>query len=270
MLAGSVLVFAAVYAAGITRLWRTAGWGCGIRPIQVAGLGAGVLALLAAFSPILHEWTERWQFAHMIQHELLMVVAAPLLAVGGPLVALLWALPAAARQPLVVAARYTRLPALVTLVASPASAFFLYGLALWFWHVPALYNAAFRNESIHLIQHLCFFGTSVLFWWSLAHGRQGRAGYGAAAVYVFATAVHGGLLGALLTVAPRVWYAPYLVPQADGWLSPLEDQQMAGLLMWVPASVAFAAGGLMLFAGWLAHADRLSRLPARPPAAPRS
>ena len=88
---------------------------------------------------------------------------------------------------------------------------------------------------------------------------DGRRGYGAAVVYVFATAVHGGLLGALLTVSPRVWYAPYLVASSVAACTPLEDQQLAGLLMWVPAGLVFAAGGLFLFAAWLRQSERRSR-----------
>src|SRR2546423_644330 len=76
------------------------------------------------------------------------------------------------------------------------------------------------------VQHFCFFGPAALFWWGIAHGRYGRAGYGAAVVYVFATAVHGGVLGALLTFSPHVWYSPYLIPRG-GTLTPLEDQQLA-------------------------------------------
>ena len=94
--------------------------------------------------------------------------------------------------------------------------FVLYGLALWVWHVPALYDYAVEHEAVHVIQHLCFFGTATLFWWGITHGRQGRAGYGAAVVYVFVTAVHGGVLGALLTVSPHVWYTPYLVTRETG------------------------------------------------------
>ena len=108
---------------------------------------------------------------------------------------------------------------------------------------------------MHVVQHLCFFGTAALFWWGIVHGRQGRLGYGAAVVYLFVTAVHGGVLGALLTVSPRVWYAPYLAHHPAG-LTPLEDQQLAGLLMWIPAGLAFAAGALFLFAAWLRQSDR--------------
>jgi hypothetical protein len=109
------------------------------------------------------------------------------------------------------------------------------------------------------VQHISFFGTAALFWWGIAHGRYGRIAYGAAVVYVFATAVHSGVLGALLTFSPRVWYAPYLTSHASG-LTPLEDQQLAGLLMWVPAGLIFAMGGLGFFAAWLRESDRRTRL----------
>ena len=133
---------------------------------------------------------------------------------------------------------------------------------MWIWHIPALYDAALAHEGVHVVQHLCFFSTAALFWWGIAHGRHGRTGYGAAVVYVFATAIHGGLLGALMTVSPHVWYAPYLT-QPSARLTPLEDQQLAGLLMWVPASLVFVAGALVLFAAWLRQSDRLSRFPSR-------
>ena len=144
-----------------------------------------------------------------------------------------------------------------------ALAFILYGLALWIWHIPALYDAALEHEVVHVVQHLCFFGTAALFWWGIVHGRQGRLGYGAAVVYLFVTAVHGGVLGALLTVSPRVWYVPYLVQHPAG-LTPLEDQQLAGLLMWIPPVLAFAAGALFLFAAWLRQSDRVSRFQSGP------
>jgi cytochrome c oxidase assembly factor CtaG len=125
------------------------------------------------------------------------------------------------------------------------------------WHVPALYDYALRHEAVHAVQLLCFFATATLFWWGIMHGRHGRLGYGAAVVYLFATAVHGGVLGALLTVSPRVWYAPYVAHHPVG-LTPLEDQQLAGLLMWIPAGFGFVAGALVLFAAWLRQSDRRS------------
>jgi cytochrome c oxidase assembly factor CtaG len=198
----------------------------------------------------------------MVQHELLMVIAAPLFALSVPMVAMLWAVPSSRRLRIVDVVRRTPLRNAWTVITSPACVFFLYALALWVWHIPALYDYALEHEAVHVVQHLCFFGTAALFWWGIAHGRRGRVGYGAAVVYVFATTVHGGLLGALLTVAPRVWYSAYVVNHPPG-LTPLEDQQLAGLVMWVPASLCFVAGGLALFAAWLRHSDRGSRFQSR-------
>jgi putative membrane protein len=263
MLASSVVLAMGLYAVGVTRLWRSAGYGRGVRPFEALAFTGGCVALVIALSPPLDEWSERWLAAHMVQHELLMVVAAPLIAVGAPLVGMLWAMPLRLRHAIVGMVQHTPLPTLWQTMTAPAVAFMTYGLALWIWHMPALYDAALEHEAVHAVQHLCFFGTAALFWWGIVHGRQGRLGYGAAVVYLFVSAVHGGVLGALLTVSPRVWYAPYLAHHPAG-LTPLEDQQFAGLLMWIPAGLAFVAGALFLFAGWLRQSDRVSRFPSRP------
>jgi putative membrane protein len=263
MRAGSLVVLLGVYAAGVLRLWRNAGYGRGIRRFEAVAFGSGWLALVIALSPPLDEWSERWLVGHMVQHELLMVVAAPLVALGAPLLALIWAMPSPICRRVVASVHRRPLTTAWRAITSPAAVFVLYALALWVWHVPALYDYALEHEGMHVVQHLCFFGTAALFWWGIAHGRHGRAGYGAAVLYVFATAVHGGVLGALLTFSPHVWYPPYSVHHPSG-LTPVEDQQLAGLLMWVPASLAFVAGGLVLFAAWLRQSDRQSRFRSAP------
>jgi cytochrome c oxidase assembly factor CtaG len=267
MLVSSLLVVFGVYAAGVLRVWRSAGYGRGVRLIEVLAFVSGWLALATALSPPLDEWSEQWLAAHMVQHELLMIVAAPLIAVGAPIVGLLRAMPSQLRSRVVAAVHRRFVTAVWSMLTSPPSAFCLYGVALWIWHLPALYDYALEHEAVHVAQHLCFFGTATLFWWGIAHGRHGRLGYGAAVVYVFATAVHGGLLGALLTISPRVWYAPYVAHHPPG-LTPLQDQQLAGLLMWVPASLTFVAAGLFLFAAWLRHSDRLTRFKSEPMLSP--
>ena len=269
MLASSLALAIALYGAGIMRLWRKAGYGRGVRPLEALAFAVGWLALVAALSPPLDEWSEQWLAAHMVQHELLMIVAAPLMAMGAPVIGILWAMPSKVRHAVLDAVQATPLPFVARRITAPAAAFLLYGFALWIWHVPALYDAALEHEAVHIVQHLCFFGTAAVFWWGIVHGRQGRMGYGAAVVYLFVTAAHGEALGALLTVSPRVWYAPYLLHHAAG-LTPLEDQQLAGLLMWVPAGVAFAAGALFLFAGWLRQSDRMSRFKSTPALRPGS
>jgi cytochrome c2 len=108
-----------------------------------------------------------------------------------------------------------------------------------------------------------------LFWWAMVHGRYGRGGYGLGVLYVFLTAVHSSALGALLTVSPSVWYGEY-GRQAAAWqLDALADQQLAGLLMWIPAGVIFIVFGLALVAAWLGEAERRVRFGATDRAARR-
>ncbi|HEX3529969.1 MAG TPA: cytochrome c oxidase assembly protein [Thermoanaerobaculia bacterium] len=246
----------ALYATGLIRLWRRAGVGQGIRRWQAFCFAAGWLALIAALLSPVDALGGILFSAHMVQHELLILVAAPLLVLGRPLAPFLWALPGSARE---TAGRWSQSPAFAAgwrLLTAPFTVFILHGLALWIWHLPSLYQATLDNELIHALQHLSFFLSSVLFGWSLLHGRFGRLGYGAAVLYVFLTSLHSGLLGALLTFAPRLWYPIYAARTSRWGLSPLEDQQLAGLIMWIPAGVLFIVLGLGLFAAWLGEAER--------------
>ena len=203
--------------------------------------------------------------AHMIQHELLMVIAAPLIAISSPMVAALWSMPSSGRRRIVEALSGGALSRVWARLTSPMSAFMLYAIALWIWHLPALFDAALEHEPIHLIEHACFFGTATLFWWGIAHGRYGRVGYGAAVVLSLCDGRAQQHMGALLTFAPHVLYAPYQLRHPAGPAA-LEDQQLAGLLI-DPAGVTFIAGGLILFAAWLRESDRHTRYSPVIPAA---
>jgi len=251
----SLAIVLGCYVAGLARAWRSAGFGRGITVVQASAFLCGWLAVAVALSPPMDEWSDTWIVAHMLQHELLMVVAAPLTALGAPLIALVWAMPARVRRPVLASIRTRPIPAAWEALTAPLAVFVLHAVALWVWHLPSLYDYALEHEGVHVLQHLCFFGTAALFWWGIAHGRYGRIGHGAAVLYVFATAIHGGALGALLTFSPRVWYTPYLA-RHSGALTRLEDQQLAGLLMWVPGGLVFVAAGLALFAAWLRESDR--------------
>jgi cytochrome c oxidase assembly factor CtaG len=246
----------ALYAAGICRLWRRAGMGQGIRRWQAGCFAAGWLALIVALISPVDALGGILFSAHMAQHELLILVAAPLMVLGRPLAPILWALPRDVREE---AGRVARSPAFAAAwrrLTAPLTVFLLHGLALWLWHLPSLYQAALDNDFIHALQHLSFFLSAALFWWTLIHGRFGRLGYGAAVLYVFATSMHSGILGALLTFAPRLWDPAYQLRTSRWGLSPLEDQQLAGLIMWIPAGVLFILLGLGLFAAWMGEAER--------------
>jgi cytochrome c oxidase assembly factor CtaG len=132
----------------------------------------------------------------------------------------------------------------------------LHGVAIWVWHFPRLYDVAVENEAVHALQHAMFIGTSLLLWWGLLFGRYGRAGYGAAVFYLFATAVHTGILGAMLTFAGVPLYHAYTAPAALRGTDPLADQQVAGLVMWVPAGLVLTLAGLAFFAAWLSASAR--------------
>ncbi|HEX9942408.1 MAG TPA: cytochrome c oxidase assembly protein [Thermoanaerobaculia bacterium] len=245
-----------LYARGVARLWRRAGVDQGIRRWEVACFAAGWLALVVALVSPLDALGDILFSAHMVQHEVLILIAAPLLVLGRPLAPLLWALSPDGRE---TAGRWVQAPAFAAawrFLTAPLAVWVIHGLALWIWHLPGLYQATLDDDFVHALQHLSFFGSAALFWWSLIHGRFGRLGYGAAVLYVFTTSMHSGVLGALLTFAPRLWYPIYEARTSQWGLSALEDQQLAGLIMWVPAGVVFILLGLALFAAWLGEAER--------------
>jgi len=182
----------------------------------------------------------------MIEHELLMVVAAPLLVLARPGGAMMWALPARWRGPIGGIGRTRWFSATWRFLTDPLVATVLHAVALWAWHMPALYNAVLTDGFAHWLQHLSFFITALLFWWSLLQGRARARGYGAAVFYLFATALHTALLGVLLTVSKGLWYPGQGAFAASFGLTPLEDQQFAGLVMWVPAGLVYAGVALAL------------------------
>jgi putative membrane protein len=257
---GVVAVVANLYAMGAVRLWQRGGPSGPIRLPQIAAYGSGLLVVLAALVSPLDALSEELFSAHMSQHELLMLVAAPLVVMGKPLLAFLWALPRRPREAIGSWVARSGVRACWRAVTAPVPAFCAHGLVLWVWHAPALFEAALASEAVHAVQHLSFFVTSALFSWSLLHGRYGRAGYGAGAALVFATATHTGVLGALIASASRTWYPTYAAHPAAG---ALQDQQLAGIIMWIPGGALLTAAALALFSAWLGEADRRART-ARP------
>jgi putative membrane protein len=247
---------ACLYARGLMRLWRTPGGRRAVRPWQVVAFVVGWSSLVIALVSPLDVLSDVLFSAHMTQHELLMVIAAPLMVLGRPLVVMLWAFRARERQRLT---GWTRTPAVVRMwhgATGPVTVWVLHALALWVWHVPVLYEAAVRNDAVHIVQHVSFFGTAALFWWAIVHGRYGRIGYGVAVLFVFTTALHSGALGALFTFGSQVIYPLYADRTSTFGVSPLDDQQLAGLIMWIPFSLTFLIVGLALFAAWLGESDR--------------
>lgn len=230
-------ISAALYAIGARHM----------RARNTVAFFAGIFTLFIALISPLDHLSEEFFSAHMVQHELLIIIAAPLLVLGRPLIAFLWAVPAkwrpkaghlAATPPVAKSWHFLTGPFVTTIV---------HAVALWIWHLPSWYEATLRNDVIHALQHSSFLFTAALFWWALIHGRYGRMGYGAAVVYVFVTAAHTGALGALIALSPNIIYPTY---------RSIEDQQLAGIIMWIPAGVMMTTVAVALFAAWLGEAER--------------
>jgi putative membrane protein len=196
-------------------------------------------------------WAERSFAAHMVQHELMMVVAAPLLVLARPLEAWAWALPNGARRAFAALARCTSVRSAWRALTAPVGAWCFHALALWVWHLPNLFGAALASPALHVLQHTCFFASALAFWWAV-FGRAARAPDAMSLACLFTTMLHTSALGALLALAPRAYYAETLQPALFG-LTPLEDQQLGGLVMWVPASLAYVGAGLAIVHAWLAR-----------------
>jgi putative membrane protein len=217
---------------------------------------AGWLALVVALVSPLDRLGAALFSAHMTQHEVLMLIAAPLLVLGRPAAPFLLALPAHWRRALTAVWKKELARRGWRFLVSPFIAWLIHAAVLWIWHAPALFRATLESESVHVAQHLSFLVSALLFCEALIHGRERRLGYGAAVVYVFTTAAHTSALGALLTFSPTLWYSAYQETTAAWGLTPMEDQQLGGLIMWVPAGVVYIVAGLSLFALWLRESER--------------
>jgi cytochrome c oxidase assembly factor CtaG len=214
----------------------------------------GVTIAAAAVLPPFHEWSEQLFSMHMVQHELLMTVAAPLIVIGRPLVVALWMMPRAWRLPVARVARRPVVRRLSGFITSPIIAWLVHGLAIWLWHVPVLFEAAVRNDAIHAAQHVSFLATGIVFWWAVLHPAR-RSERGLSILLLFTTAVHTGVLGALMTFARSPWYSDYATQSATWGLSPLADQQLAGMIMWIPGSIGYLVAALFTIRRWLAESE---------------
>jgi cytochrome c oxidase assembly factor CtaG len=263
----ALAVAALLYARASALLRRRSANGRRARAVQSLGFWAGWALLVVALVSPLHRLGGATFAAHMVQHELLVALAAPLLVLARPAPALLWALPAGWRRPVGRATRGPTTRAAWAALTHPLVAFLLQAAALWSWHLPGPYQATLRSELAHALQHASFLLAASLFWWSVLHP-PGRRGGGAALGSLFGTTIHTGALGALLALAERPWYPDYGRTAWAWGLTPLEDQQLAGLVMWIPACLAYIVAALWIARGFLVEPAPRGRAPA--PALARS
>ncbi len=240
-LAASCLLF----VCGVWRLFRELGRllpGFGLRQILCFASGA-ITLVLALLSP-LEALSTTLLSAHMVQHILLIAVAPPLLVLGKPEVAWLWALPAHWRRGMARHGPLRSMLGILSPCAKPVPAALIHMTFLWIWHAPMLFDAAVASDRLHWLEHVLFFGTALLFWRAVIRAHSGREAAAAALIACFITLLQSGLLSALLSFARE---ALYHAPDTMDWgLTALEDQQLAGAIMSLPMCAIYLATGLIM------------------------
>lgn len=256
----------ALYLLGWRRLRREGNARRVLGFVRIAAFFAGLATLLFALESPLDGLADQLFSAHMTQHLLLLTVAPPLLVWGRPMFVWLWAFPLQRRRR--IGRWWNDTPVLHAghaFLMRPLIVWLLASAALWFWHVPGPYGWALADARVHVLEHLSFLLTALAFWTLVLqpYGRQ-RGEQGVALILVATYALHNGLLGALLVFAAQPYYAAYAT--AHYGLTPLEDQQLAGLIMWVPAGMLQLVTLAWLFASWLNAAPdgRRARAADRP------
>lgn len=248
-------VTALLYRRGLGRLWAGGGRGRAVstRRAWSAAAGLGVIAL-AILSP-LDAAAEALFAAHMVQHLLLVLIAAPLLLAGRADTVVTRGLPLAWRRAVarVVAPRARRLGAVGAVLAAA-----LYTVIVLAWHVPALYDLAVDTPVVHGLEHVTMLLAALLFWAVVGVGRVRPTGAGPAAAFVVGLAMGG--LAALLSFASGPWFAAHLDTTAAWGLTPLADQQMAGGIMWVPGGIVYLLVSALGIVRWIRDDETTARL----------
>ncbi len=249
VLVASIAAAAWVYTRGVATLWNQAGRGRGISMGRVGGFLVGLVVILMALVGPIPAAAERLFSAHMVQHQLLMLGAAPLLILGRPGMALVWALPRSHRRPVT---RWRYRLGVNVLMARPVALVLMMG-SLWAWHVPTAYEAAVRIPLLHSVEHITLFGTAVLFWASLGvrHNRR----LGGSILSLFLAGMGTSILAALLLFAGSPLYPEYAAEASRMAVSAIEDQRTAALIMWIPSGLVGIAAMVVLFTRWLGAID---------------
>lgn len=239
-----------IYCAGWARLANRAS-----TPVRPARFLAGWTVLTLSLVSPLHEAGEQSFTMHMIEHELIMLVATLLLASSNAGGVLAWGLPQPLRT-ILGGSWKSPLQALWRRLTEPVTATAIQAVVMWAWHAPILFDRALESFAWHVCQHACFFVSSLLFWWAMLHPRGRGAGYGVSAACLFVTSLIGGALGALMSFSSSPWYSDYAAMGMTGiGLDPTADQQLAGLVMWIPGGLVHGVAALVFFYRWLKSAE---------------
>ena len=235
-----------MYFYGIGPLRRKYGWGPPASAAQIASFSAALLILLLALNGPVHDLSDYYLFSvHMVQHLLLTLVLPPLLICGTPG----WLLQPLLRPPAV--------RAVARAVTRPLAAAAIFSVTLAVWHLTPFYELMMREHGVHIATHLMFIVAATLMWWPVLSPvpELPRLGYGPAMLYLFLVGIPMQAVAALITTADQVLYPWYSVAPRTWGLSPLDDQQLGGLLMWVPGNLYMFSAIGVVFLLWARESE---------------
>jgi cytochrome c oxidase assembly factor CtaG len=272
-LIGPLIVTALIYTRGWLILRRRHGRWTGWR---LTAFLAGLVTIVLALASPIETFSTLLLSVHMVQHLLLMMLAPPLLWLGEPLLPMLRGLPRSLRTHWIAPLfRWRSLRRVFTALTHPLLAGPLFVAVTWLWHSPPGYELALSSPTWHVVEHLCFLFTALLFWYPVIRPYPARPRWSPWLLlpYLLLADVQNTALSALLAFSGVVWYPHYATTPRLGGVSPLEDQSIAGVMMWVPGSIAFlvplAVIGVRLFFG-TNLSFRARELPPSPPSLPHS
>ena len=246
-------LFGAAYLLGVGPLRRRYGWAERVGGGQVVLFLSGLLLLFLALQGPLHDLSDSYLFsAHMVQHLVLTLLVPPLLLAGTPS----WLV-----RPLLSAAPLRRAARFVT---RPPVAFALYNVLFAAWHVPALYDLMMRDHDVHIFMHLSILAAAVILWWPVTGPvpELNRLPYAGQILYLFLCGLPMMLLAAIITLSDSLLYPWYASAPRLWGITPAVDQQLGGLIMWVPGSMVLWVGMTVAFFRW--SAEKESERPVRP------
>jgi len=247
-------------------LYIVGGMGRRTEPWRDVAFWSALVTILVALQSPLEMLARQLFWIHMVQHLLLMVVAAPLLALASPWTRLWRALPRGLRRgiarPLFKSPSLAPVRAAYRVVSRPTVIWFLAAGNLWLWHIPAMYNLTLRYHLVHHLEHTLFLGLAIAFWAQLIDQYPFRSPLSTLgrATYVFTAMIQSWGLAAVLSFATAPLYAYALLPSRPGGISALTDQQLGGGMMWVPGAITYSLAFVWLLFRWLAEED--ARTPA--------
>ena len=219
-----------------------------------AGLAVLAIALASPIEPL----SEQLFWVHMIQHVLLLMVAAPLIVLARPWIRLWRCLPLRSRRSLARGLsrgeRAAPLRMLSRTLGSPVPSFVAFSVVLLAWHVPALFDTTLRSSALHALEHTLFFLTAIMFFKQIIPSPPLHTSLAAAqrVAYAIGGMIVSWALAVALAIAPHPLYGFYAhLGSRPGGISALADQQLAAGVMWVPGSVTFLIVVLVYVNRWL-------------------